>query len=127
MRTWREIKARRGKAPEDPERLRQRVAELAAEHDAYQSTLAELRKARSHTQMDVAAALGITQSEVSKLERRTDLYLSTLERYVQGLGGRLELTAVFGEERFVLKLNDLVADEATEPVPYDAPVSAAAG
>lgn len=119
MRTtpWREIKAKYGKAgPEEEARLEQRVAELRAEMERYQHTLGELRKARGLTQVALAQSLGMTQPEISVLERRSDAYLSTLERYVRGLGGRLELTAVFGDERFELKLQDLVTDGAAETV-----------
>lgn len=61
--------------------------------------LAELRKAIGLTQVDVAGKLGVSQGNVSELERREDLYLSTLREYVEALGGKLELTAVFDEDR----------------------------
>ena len=57
--------------------------------------LDELRKARQMTQVKLAEALGVNQGEVSKIEHRTDLYLSTLAEYVEALGGRLEIRAVF--------------------------------
>jgi hypothetical protein len=59
--------------------------------------LHELRQARRMTQEDLAAALGTSQASVSKLERRTDLYLSTLRRYVGSMGGELVLLARFPE------------------------------
>lgn len=54
-------------------------------------TLRELRRHRGRTQADLARALATGQSDVSKLERRPDLQLSTLHRYVEALGGRLEV------------------------------------
>lgn len=57
--------------------------------------LDELRKARQMTQAKLAESLGVNQGEVSKIEHRTDLYLSTLSEYVEALGGRLEIRAVF--------------------------------
>ena len=57
--------------------------------------LDELRKARRMTQVKLAEALGVNQGEVSKIEHRTDIYLSTLADYVEALGGRLEIRAVF--------------------------------
>ena len=57
--------------------------------------LDELRKARQMTQAKLAQSLGVNQGEVSKIEHRTDLYLSTLSEYVEALGGRLEIRAVF--------------------------------
>ena len=61
--------------------------------------LAAIRKELGLTQVDVAGRLGVSQGNVSELERREDLYLSTLREYIEALGGRLELTAVFDEER----------------------------
>jgi transcriptional regulator with XRE-family HTH domain len=57
--------------------------------------LDELRKAREMTQTKLAETLGVNQGEVSKIEHRTDLYISTLTQYVEALGGSLEIRAVF--------------------------------
>lgn len=57
--------------------------------------LEEVRKARQMTQAKLADALGVNQGEVSKIEHRTDIYLSTLADYVEALGGKLEIRAVF--------------------------------
>jgi transcriptional regulator with XRE-family HTH domain len=57
--------------------------------------LEELRKSRSITQAKVAEHLGTNQGEVSRIERRTDIYISTLAQYIQALGGKLEIRAVF--------------------------------
>lgn len=57
--------------------------------------LDELRRARQMTQTKLAETLGVNQGEVSKIEHRTDLYLSTLSEYVEALGGTLEIRAVF--------------------------------
>jgi transcriptional regulator with XRE-family HTH domain len=57
--------------------------------------LARLRASRGSTQIEMAAALAISQGGVSRLERRQDLLLSTLREYVEALGGHLELRAVF--------------------------------
>lgn len=59
--------------------------------------LDELRKARQMTQVKLAAAMGVNQGEVSKIEHRTDLYLSTLAEYIEALGGTLEIRAVFAD------------------------------
>ena len=47
------------------------------------------------TQAKLADALGVNQGEVSKIEHRTDLYISTLAGYIEALGGKLEIRAVF--------------------------------
>ena len=57
--------------------------------------LPEVRRARRLTQAELAKTLGVNQGEVSKIEHRTDVYLSTLAGYVEALGGRLEIRAVF--------------------------------
>jgi transcriptional regulator with XRE-family HTH domain len=55
--------------------------------------LAELRKQTGMTQTDVAAALGVTQPSLSKLESQDDMQVSTLRRLINALGGELELVA----------------------------------
>ncbi len=72
------------------QKITQRVRETIAA-----MPLDELRKARQMTQAKLAQRLGVNQGEVSKIEHRTDLYLSTLSEYVEALGGRLEIRAVF--------------------------------
>ena len=57
--------------------------------------LDELREARRLTQEQLAEQLGVGQAEVSRLERRTDMYVSTLNRMVEAMGGHLEIRAVF--------------------------------
>ena len=57
--------------------------------------LDEIRKARQMTQAKLADTLGVNQGEVSKIEHRADLYISTLAGYVEALGGKLEIRAVF--------------------------------
>ncbi len=55
----------------------------------------ELRKARHVTQVAVAKAMSVEQATISKLERRDDMYVSTLREYVKALGGELKLVASF--------------------------------
>ena len=57
--------------------------------------LEEIRKARQMTQVKLAEVLGVNQGEISKIEHRTDIYISTLADYVEALGGKLEIRAVF--------------------------------
>ena len=58
-------------------------------------TLRDLRKALDLTQVQLAEALGHRQVSIAKLERRTDLLLSTLRRHVEAMGGELDLVARF--------------------------------
>lgn len=57
--------------------------------------LAELRQARKLSQEQLATLLEIKQASVSKLERRADMYISTLRNFVKAMGGDLEITARF--------------------------------
>ncbi|MEX2352900.1 MAG: XRE family transcriptional regulator [Gammaproteobacteria bacterium] len=57
--------------------------------------LHELRRAREFSQHELAEILQVQQAGISKLERRTDIYLSTLRRYIEAMGGELEITARF--------------------------------
>jgi transcriptional regulator with XRE-family HTH domain len=74
---------------------RKRIAARAAQLVAEEMTLRELRQARKLTQVRMAKALGITQDGVSRLEKRSDLLLSTLRKTVEALGGSLSLVAEF--------------------------------
>ena len=66
--------------------------------------LQRLREARHLTQTNLAKVLGVSQSEVSKIERRTDVYVSTLGSYIEAMGGRLEVSAIFPDGGIV-KIN----------------------
>jgi DNA-binding XRE family transcriptional regulator len=77
----------------DPER-RARVERISREYDAILA-LADLRESLGVTQTELAKLLEVSQPNISKLERKEDVYLSTLENYITALGGRLELKAVF--------------------------------
>ena len=65
--------------------------------------LAELHRARDYTQVDVAQAMNKEQAAVSKLERRDDMDLSTLQAYVQALGGELKLIASFPDAEIQIR------------------------
>lgn len=80
--------------------------------------LQELRTARAQTQKELARALGIKQAAVSRLERRGDMYVSTLQRTIQAMGGVLDIIARFPDGMVALqimkpdgivKLKDMVA------------------
>ena len=74
---------------------RKKIEARAGELISQEMTLQELRRARKLTQVRLAKALRITQDGVSRLERRTDLLLSTLRKSVEAMGGSLSLIAEF--------------------------------
>jgi transcriptional regulator with XRE-family HTH domain len=74
---------------------RKQVEARAAVLIAEEMTLQELRKARKMTQTRLAKDLGIAQKQISEIEKRTDMHISTLRRAVEALGGSLTLVAQF--------------------------------
>jgi len=84
--------------PARAERIARERAEVIAE--IVEHTLGELRRARKVTQDELARLLATTQPNVSRIERGGEMELSTLRGYIEALGGRLEISAVFDDERF---------------------------
>src|ERR1700735_3879683 len=82
-------------SPEERARVAARTAELVEE----ELTLRDLRQARHLTQERMAELMGVEQENVSRLERRADLLLSTLSSYVAAMGGKLRLVAEFPNPR----------------------------
>lgn len=70
-------------------------AEARAQVELAEMRLQELRRARELSQEDLAGQLETDQGNVSRLEQQTDMYISTLRRYVEALGGSLEIVARF--------------------------------
>jgi DNA-binding XRE family transcriptional regulator len=81
---------------------RKKVEARAARLIAEEMTLRELRHARKLTQVRMAKKLGITQDSVSRLEKRSDLLLSTLRKTVEAMGGNLSLVAEFPDREPVV-------------------------
>lgn len=96
--TWKGLKQAR-LSGDAQARVQTRVRQALEER-----TLKALRQDLSLTQAQVSATAAMTQSELSRLEAREDHLTSTLRRYVEALGGKLEVTAVFGRRR--VKLTD---------------------
>lgn len=78
--------------PESKKRIEKRIAIALQE-----MPLAELRQARKLTQQQIAKTLKIKQASVSKMESQTDMYLSTMRKYIEAMGGELEIVAKFPE------------------------------
>lgn len=86
------IELEAGMSPERRARVAVRVKEELALMPLHQ-----IRNARRMTQTRLAELLEMDQGNISKLEQRTDMYLSTLRSYVEAMGGALEIRAVFPE------------------------------
>ncbi|MDR3764329.1 MAG: helix-turn-helix transcriptional regulator [Acidobacteriota bacterium] len=74
---------------------RKKVEKRAASLIAEEMTMRELRRAKRTTQVELAKSLGVKQEQVSRIEGRTDLHISTLRRSIEALGGRLSIVAEF--------------------------------
>ena len=98
LRKWSDI--RRKKLSEaELAKIDERVAA-----EVLEMNLTALRESLGVTQVQMAAAAAMTQSEVAKLEKRNDYLVSTLRRAVRALGGDLEVTAVIGNKRIKLSV-----------------------
>lgn len=84
-----------------PER-RARVARLA-EDLREEMDLAQLRTARRLSQAALGEILHVEQPAIAKLEKRTDMYVSTLRRFVEAMGGKLEITARFDDHDVLIR------------------------
>jgi transcriptional regulator with XRE-family HTH domain len=89
-RKWREIRGTF--SPEVEAEIARRVKAAAGV-----MTLHQLREARNLTQVNLAKVLNVNQGAVSRMEKRTDMYVSTLRNFIQAMGGQLQVKAVFPE------------------------------
>lgn len=71
-------------------------------------TLRAIRQARGLTQQQMSAQLDISQAEVSRMERRNNLHLATLARFIRATGGRLRITAVFDDQETEISIGDIL-------------------
>lgn len=92
VRRWNELKHKFSKEREDA--IRREV-----EVEILELNLRAIRELMGKTQEELAALVEMSQSQVSETERRGDYRLSTLRRYIQALGGELEIIANFGDRK----------------------------
>ena len=78
-----------------PAGRRRKIEERAMQLIEEEMTLQELRRARKLTQVKLARSLGIAQKQISEVEKRTDMHISTLRRTIEAMGGELIVTAQF--------------------------------
>lgn len=87
-------------SPESQKRIKEKADKLRKEY----MLLRELREKLNLTQEQMAFLLDITQSTVSKTENFTDMHISTLQKFVNAMGGDLRIYADFGENEYELRL-----------------------
>lgn len=99
-------------SPERKAKIRVRTRQLIAR----EMSLRELRHAVDKTQKTVARTLNMGQDGVSRLEKRSDLLLSTLRNYIEAVGGKLTLVAQFPDKEPIAigRLGEIVAAEEKE-------------
>lgn len=95
------------------------TAEIEQRLDAKRATLAEVRRAIGLTQSQMAEMLDMSQGDVSKLERRENLHLATLSRFIEATGGRLRISATYGDTEVTLQFGDLLAGDTDELLDAD--------
>lgn len=78
-----------------PEERKQRIKARAEELETEYLSLQELRKAAGLTQAEISRSLQMPQSNVSRLERESDMLLSTLRNYIHAMGGNLTISVEF--------------------------------
>lgn len=100
-----------------PVERRKKIEERAAVLVVEEMTRQELRQALKLTQKQMASLLQIDQANVSRLEKRTDLMLSTLRQYIAAMGGELRLVVEFPNRPPVnlIGISDLEEPEETSP------------
>ena len=98
-----------------PEARRKKVEERAKALIAEEMSLQDLRKARKQTQVRIAQQLGINQENVSRIEKRSDLLLSTLSSYVEAMGGKLSLVVEFPDRPPIALTGIATLDKETPP------------
>jgi transcriptional regulator with XRE-family HTH domain len=104
---WRDI--RKTHSPEVEEMIRRQVKDAAGVMTLYQ-----LREARSLTQVSLAKVLQVNQGAVSRMEKRTDMYVSTLRSYIQAMGGHLQVKAIFPEGEVEIEQFENLAESQQE-------------
>jgi len=85
-----------------PASRRHKIEKRAEALIAEEMTLQELRRARAMTQVRLAKNLGVAQKQVSEIEKRTDMHISTLRRSIEAMGGKLSLVAEFPDRKPVV-------------------------
>ncbi len=107
---WRDIRGTF--SPEEEAEIKREVENAAAVMTLYQ-----LREARSLTQVSLAKVLEVNQGAVSRMEKRADMYVSTLRNFIQAMGGRLQVKAIFPEGEVEIDQFENLAEPREDKLP----------
>ncbi len=94
---WSEVRNHHAFSPEDEQEIAEGVRAILREN-----ALMQLRRRREISQQELAAALGVSQVNISRIEHEDDLQLSTMRRFIEALGGELIVQARIDGETFDL-------------------------
>ena len=89
------------------------AAEAATLRLGGEMALSEVRRAMKLSQAEIAQTLQITQGSVSKIEQRADIYVSTLRRFIEAMGGEMEIVARFPDHAVKITSFADLSDDAT--------------
>jgi DNA-binding XRE family transcriptional regulator len=104
-----------------PASRRRKIEKRAATLIAEEMTLQELRRAREMTQVSLAKDLGVAQKQISEIEKRTDMHISTLRRSIEAMGGKLSLIAEFPDREPVMLAGIAALDVRASLQPVGSP------
>lgn len=109
--SWKKLRDELDARPDGNERQKMAAQALEEELDSFVESLAAIRRRRNINQVELASRLGVNQGQVSNLERQQDMLLSSLRKYIEGLGGELHLVAAFpnSEDVTIVVGEDLLA------------------
>ena len=99
-------------SPQSQARIRKRTAQMASE-----MALQELRQAMQLTQQELAEHLKLNQAAVSKMEHQSDMYVSTLRRFIAAMGGQLRIVAHFPQGDVVINQFEEIRNPKTTHTP----------
>jgi ribosome-binding protein aMBF1 (putative translation factor) len=112
-RPFAQLRATIDATPERAARVRALEEQYLAEQATYDHAVAELARARAYTHDQLARALGLSETQVRRIEDQVNLYVTTLQSYFEAMGGELGLATTVDGQRSILAVADLFADPET--------------
>lgn len=95
--------------------VQKKKSQIYREEMIQQMPLEGVREARNFTQTNLAGVLRVSQGSISKVERRTDMYISTLRSYLRAMGGDLQIRAIFPDGEVQINQFQELKDHKAKP------------